>query len=103
VAGAAGTIFRTSFFVGVSLVVGVLALERLAPIEWRPSTWLGTWAGRNDAAQILTAIEARRAEFAMQKEEESRAQQEIAALQADNQRVTDAYKGLCRGTVKNDT
>ena len=104
VAHGVGAAFRASFFVGASLVVGVLALERFAPIEWRPSTWLGTWAGRNDAAQILTAIEARRAEFAMQKEEESRAQQEIAALQADNQRVTDAYKAVFdRGTAQAQT
>ena len=60
VAHGVGSAFRASFFVGFSLVVGVLALERIAPIEWRPSTWLGTWAGRNDTAQILTAIEARR-------------------------------------------
>lgn len=104
VAGAAGTIFKTSAVVGVLLVLTVLCAERLAPVEWRPSTWLGAFAGRQDAAQILTAIEARRAEFAMQKEEEARAQQEIAALQADNQRVTDAYKALFdRGNVQAQT
>ena len=104
VARGVGTFFRTSFVIGASLIVGVLALERFGPVELRPSTWLGVFAGRKDAAQILTAIEARRAEFAMQKEEEARAQQEIAALQADNQRVTDAYKAqFDRGTAMAQT
>lgn len=104
VAHGVGTAFRVSFFVGAALLVGVLALERFGPIEWRPSTLLGTWPGRTETAQILTAIEARRAEFAMQKEEEARAQQEIAALQADNQRVTDAYKALFdRGNMQAQT
>lgn len=104
VASGVGTFFRTSFVVGVSFIVGVVVLERFGPIEWRPSTWLGAFAGRQDAAQILTAIEARRAEFAMQKEEEARAQQEVAALQADNQRVTDAYKAqFDRGTAMAQT
>ena len=104
VAHGVGTIFRVSLLVGLSTSLGVIALERFAPIEWRPSTWLGTFAGRHDAAQILTAIEARRAEFAMQKEEEARAQQEVMALQADNQRVTDAYKAqFDRGTAMAQT
>ena len=99
-----GTIFKTSAVVGGLVVLTVLCAERLAPLPWRPSTWLGAFAGRQDAAQILTAIEARRAEFAMQKEEEARAQQEVMALQADNQRVTDAYKALFdRGNLQAQT
>ena len=47
-----------------------------------------------EAALLLTSIEAKRAEIAMQKEEEARAQQEVVALQADNERVTAAYKVL---------
>jgi hypothetical protein len=104
VARGAGAAIKSSVLVGLVLVVGALGLERFGPIEWRPSTIIGTFAGREHAAKVLTAFNASRAEFAMQKEEEARAQQEVMALQADNQRVTDAYKALFdRGNLQAQT
>lgn len=76
------------------LLVGAFLLERFAPIDWRPSSWLGGFGGRRDAAHVLTAIEARRAEAAVLNEEQARAQQEIIALQAANERVSTAYRAL---------
>ena len=90
----AWTAVKTSTVVGVGLVVGAIAAERLAPIEWRPSTFIGAFAGREEAARILTAIEAKRAEVAMQQEEAARAQQEVIVIQANNERVTRAYDAL---------
>lgn len=72
----------------------MLTVEAVAPVEWRPSTLLGTFGGREQAAVILTSLEARRAEVAMQQEEAARAQQEIIVIQANNERVTQAYAAL---------
>lgn len=100
VAHGLGSFFRGSLLMGVLLVVGLFVLERFGPVEWRPSTFIGSFAGREQTASLLTSIEAKRAEVAMLKEEEARAQQEVIALQADNERVTAAYKALFdRGTM----
>ena len=88
------TALTSSFVVGLALIVGGVAAERLAPMEWRPSTLIGAFAGREEAARILTSIAAKRAEFAMQQEETARAQQEVIVVQANNERVTKAYEAL---------
>ena len=88
------TAITSSLVVGLGLVVVGVAAERLAPMEWRPSTLIGAFAGREEAARILTSIEAKRAEFAMQQEETARAQQEVVVVQANNERVTKAYEAL---------
>ncbi len=87
-------VLTTSTVVVIMLIGVVLAAERLAPLAWRPSTLLGAFGGRQEAAQILTAIEAKRAEVGMQQEEAARAQQEVIVIQANNDRVTRAYEAL---------
>jgi hypothetical protein len=76
------------------LFVGLIVAERFAPEEWRPSTLLGAFGGRQQAAAILSAIEAKRAEAAVLADEQGRVQQGVIALQADNDRVTKAYEAL---------
>ena len=79
---------------GLVLTVTLIAAERFAPVDWRPSSFLGVYGGRIESARVLTAIEAKRAEAAVLAEEQARAQQTTIALQADNERVTKAYEAL---------
>ena len=72
----------------------MLTVEAVAPVDWRPSTLIGTFGGRQEAAHILSVLAARRAEVAMQQEELARAQQETLVIQANNERVTQAYAAL---------
>lgn len=94
------SILKTSGLVTLALFGGLFILERLAPLDWRPSTMIGAFSGREQSAQILSAIEAKRAEIAVAQEEAARAQQEILVLQANNERVTKAYEALYqRGNI----
>ena len=90
----ARTVGVTLSGLGIALLVGLVAAERFAPEEWRPSTLLGAFGGRQQAAAILSAIEAKRAEAAVLADEQGRVQQGVIALQADNDRVTKAYEAL---------
>lgn len=78
----------------IALFVCLVLAERFAPEQWRPSTLLGAFGGRQQAAAILSAIEAKRAEAAVLADEQGRMQQGVIALQADNERVTKAYEAL---------
>lgn len=84
----------TTVLMVILLAVVLFAAERLGPIDWRPSTVIGAFAGHEQAAQLLTAIDAKRAEFAMEQEETARAQQEVLVVQANNERITKAYEAL---------
>ena len=79
---------------GIFLLLCLVLAERFAPEEWRPSTLLGGFDGRRQAAAVLSAIDAKRAETAVIAEEQGRVQQATIALQADNDRVTKAYEAL---------
>lgn len=90
----ARTVGVTVTGLGIALLLGLIVAERFAPEPWRPSTLLGAYGGRIEAARILSAIEAKRAEAAVLAEEQGRVQQAVIALQADNDRVTKAYEAL---------
>lgn len=83
-------LLSSSVFLGICLLLA----ERFAPEDWRPSTLLGAFGGRQQAAAVLSAIDAKRAEAAVIAEEQARGQQAVIALQADNDRVTKAYEAL---------
>lgn len=85
---------QTSLVVGVLLFGTMFAMERLAPERWKPSTMLGAFGGNQEYAHIATSLEAKRAEAAALQQEIARAQQEIIAVQAANDRVTKAYEAL---------
>lgn len=98
--GLAKTGIQASAVLGVLVFVFGFILERAAPYPWKPSTMLGAYGGNIESAQLLTAIDAKRAEVAMQQQEAARAQQEVIALQAANERATRAYDALFqRGTA----
>ena len=93
-AGLLWMLFRTSAVVSMIGTVVLLGAERLAPYPWKPSTMVGAFGGNQESAHLLSAIAAKRAEVAMQAEEQARAQQEVVSLQAANERVGQAYAAL---------
>lgn len=84
------------------IVFGVgFVVERAAPYPWKPSTMLGAYGGNQEAAHVLTAIDAERAKIAVQQGEAARAQEEVISVQAANERATRAYDALFqRGTAQ---
>lgn len=98
--GIARTGLQTSAVLAGLLFLTLFVAERTAAYAWKPSTMLGAYGGNQEYAHITTALDAKRAEFAMQQEEWARAQQELASVQAANERGTRAYDALFqRGTM----
>lgn len=98
----ARTLRGTAMVLSSTFVVGaiVVVAEHVAPIDWRPSTMIGAFGGRQESARILASLDSARAMVAMQKEEEARAAQEVEALRANNERISQAYGQLFqRGTM----
>lgn len=89
-----GRILTTGIAVSILSLAVVGTAEHFAPMAWRPSTLLGAFGGREDSAKILASLDAARAMHAMQQQEAQRALQETAVVQANNQRISEAYSSL---------
>jgi hypothetical protein len=86
----------------VTVVVFFLTLviaEHAAPSQWRPSTVIGAFGGKEKTAEMLASLDADRALVAMQEQEKARAMQEIELFRANQDRLTRAYQAeYDRGT-----
>lgn len=97
--GRVGSMVKVSMITGVGCVGALFAAEHLGPPEWKPSTMIGAFGGKEQTAQILASLEAARAMTAMQEEEKARALQEVEVLRANQDRLTRAYQAeFDRGT-----
>jgi len=91
---------KVSVLLTLFLLLGAIALERIGPVPWKPSSMLGTYGGNLEASKLLTEIEAKRAMVAAEQQEIARAQQATIVIQANNERVTKAYEALYqRGNI----
>mgnify|MGYP000847001873 FL=1 len=88
------TILTSAFVWGILLIFFLMGAERFAAADWKPSAIIGAFGGNQEAAHILTALEAQRALIAAQQQETARAQQQTIVVQAENERVTKAYEAL---------
>lgn len=93
-AGVFKTGLRASAVAVVVLFGTLFVVERFAAPEWKPSALIGTFGGNQEYAHTLASLDAHRAKVAVEQQEAARAQQEINALVAANQRVTEAYSAL---------
>lgn len=89
--------FLANFFKGgvsglILLVLTVVLLQRYGPPDMKPSAMMGEFGGNKRAAEIRAFIEEERALIAALETEKARAQQLVVATQAENERVTQAYR-----------
>jgi hypothetical protein len=69
-----------------------LALEHWAPPAYKPSVVVGGALGSLEAEKLKTELATKQATLASQNEENGRLQKQLALFQAQNERLSEAYK-----------
>lgn len=89
---APASFIKISTLAGLGFLLTLFAAEHAAPSQWKPSTVIGAFGGKEKTAEMLASLDADRALVAMQEQERSRAQQEVEVMRANQARLTLAYQ-----------
>ncbi len=72
----------------------LFVLEVFAPESFKPSTYVGGFAGHTEATELRTALKAKQATLAAMNEENVRLQNQVQDFKSRTERVTAAYTTL---------